>query len=111
MAPVTPTTYASCAAAVPIRSAAIAAPAICTRFIFSSSSSMLQYGASLFREELLLASIVHGLDELPEALVHLLALHFARRRDRLAFLFRGGGLSPGGEGLRGLAHGDGQVPA
>src|SRR5690242_12211148 len=69
-----------------MKSAAAAAPASSLRFIFPSSS-MLQYRAGLFRDELLLVSIVHGLDEVFKTLVHLLALHLARRRDRLAFLF------------------------
>src|SRR5690348_8668502 len=47
----------------------------------------MQCGASLSREQLVLAAIVHGVDEVLEALVHLLALHLARRRDRLAFFF------------------------
>src|SRR5919198_3546790 len=88
IAPVAPTTYASCPVAVPIPSTSAAALAICTCFIFVSSSSMLQYGAGFFREQLVLAAIVHGVDKLPVALVHLLALHLARWRDRLAFLFR-----------------------
>src|SRR5690348_11481838 len=88
IAPVTPITYASCAAAVPIRSAAAAAPAIAPRFISASSWSLLQYRAGLSCQQLLFAAIVHGLDEVPEPLVHLLALHLARRRDRLAFLLR-----------------------
>src|SRR4051812_33450687 len=111
IAPVTPTTYPSCAAAVPTISASAAALAISTCFMFPSSWSVLQYGACLSREELVLASIVHGVHQVPEALVHLLALHLARRCDRLAFRFGVERLRQNAEGLELLDAGELHVGA
>src|SRR3954468_20892938 len=88
IAPVTPTTYASCATAAAAHSARAATLTIRMLLLISLLLSVLQHAACFFREQLFLAAIVHGLDQLAESLVHLPALHLARRRDRLALRFR-----------------------